>query len=100
MDRKQLFTGVAMAMAVVGLWYLFVFYMEKTHPELMHPPVAATQPSGELPPVPTTFASTLPTTGAATAPAPDVPGSTAAVRAVPADSSAAPVVLGSAEFES
>ena len=68
MDKKQLFTGVALAMAVVGLWYLFVFYLEKTHPELVQPAAAATQPAEPTaaPAVPSTQAAAAPTTTAAT----------------------------------
>jgi YidC/Oxa1 family membrane protein insertase len=107
MDRKQLITGFAVAVAVVGLWFGILQILKKTNPQLfVVPPTDQPDqsPSAQADSTPPASApATQPavagvtTTAPATAPAPTVtvaPAPSAAISAVPAVSGPAQVLLG------
>jgi YidC/Oxa1 family membrane protein insertase len=107
MDRKQLITGVAVAVAVVGLWFGILGILKRTNPQLFVPPPTDQPDQAQSAQPSSTPAATQPatqpaivgvsTTAPATAPAPTVtvaPAPPAAISAVPAVSAPAEVMLG------
>jgi YidC/Oxa1 family membrane protein insertase len=95
MDTKRLITGMALAMVLIGIWYLGLAYVNRLHPDWQKAlETAATQPAAP---------ATTPQQAAVTPPANAVPTSgpttsPAGLHAVPGDESQV-AVLGSAAFD-